>query len=108
MPHCLENNFLSKSKAMENFVLSKKLNSPVVPLWPLEGPGKSDLIKYLRNFASESIFRTWWILVLFLLCFICFCLGFFFGAYINTKIFLRNWNLGYLLTKDVHTLVRSL
>lgn len=34
--------------------------------------------------------------------------GVFFGAYINTKNFLRNWNLGYLLTKDVHTLVRSL
>lgn len=72
---------------MENFVLSKKLNSPVVPLWPLEGPGKSDLIKYLRNFASESIFRTWWILVLFLLCFICFCLGFFLVLILILKFF---------------------
>lgn len=48
-----------KAKIVESFLLLINFNVPEILLLLLEGAEMSDFIGHLRNFASESTFRTW-------------------------------------------------
>lgn len=48
-----------RAKTVESFLLLMNFNVPEILLLLLEGAEMLDVIRHLRNFASESTFRTW-------------------------------------------------